>query len=212
MSMAKSKCQKTVSVPQKHLHSRISFLYQAATYLSSIQSTSTESRSTDVDNSRQVAVSRCSEPSTTVQNSLTTRTATTMTSSIPISSRDGKGPHAEPPAIYIHEAAPSRQLLSHLHAVSLKAQIRLSANVKHSICKRCHTLLVIGSNCDQSLENLSRGGRKAWAEVLVLKCNTCGVERRIPTGAKRQTKMTERRKESSLSHGTTVPGETMTGT
>ena len=81
---------------------------------------------------------------------------------------------------------PSRHLISQLRSVSLKGQIRLSQAMKHSICKRCDALLVPGSTSSTRIENKSRGGKKAWADVLVVTCQSCSAVKRFPVGAKRQ--------------------------
>lgn len=86
----------------------------------------------------------------------------------------------------------SRCLLSDLRNVSLKAQIRLSPAVKHTICKRCNTLLLEGSTCSVEVENKSKGGGKPWADVLVRTCKKCSLGRRIPVGAERQKRRLHR--------------------
>lgn len=80
----------------------------------------------------------------------------------------------------------SRRLLSHLRAVSLKSQIRLNPEVKHSICKRCNIHLIEGQTCVKSVENSSKGENKPWADVLVVECKSCGTKKRFPSGAKRE--------------------------
>jgi ribonuclease P protein subunit RPR2 len=85
------------------------------------------------------------------------------------------------------------QLGSDLQQVSRKAQLRLSVDLKRSVCKSCNTILVSGHTATQSIENLSRGGRKAWADVLVVECNLCGGKKRFPVSAQRQTKKGERK-------------------
>jgi len=42
------------------------------------------------------------------------------------------------------------------------------------------------------LENKSKGGRKPWADVLVVECQRCGLERRYPVGQERQCKKKDR--------------------
>ncbi len=200
--MAKSKSHKPLCIPQKHLHSRISFLYQAATYLASVQSTEvTPTPAVDVSG----GLGLCSvevDPSTS-------EPTTTTVSSVPVG--DCGASYPDLPASSIRESAPSRQLLSHLHAVSRKAQISLSPKIKHSICKRCHTLLVTGSNCHETLENLSRGSRKPWADVMVRRCLTCGTEKRTPTRMKRQAKKGERSRQQKSAHEVDRHGGTGTG-
>jgi ribonuclease P protein subunit RPR2 len=155
--MAKAKAQNTVaSAPNKALHSRASYLYQAAAYLATRQQKFSESGVSDVANPKSIS------PNT-------------------ISS----GPEAQGTL----ESGPlslSRKLLSDLRSVSLKTQIRLSASIKHSICKRCDTLLIDGSTCSNEIENRSRKGRKPWADVLVRTCKSCGSQRRFPVAVGRQ--------------------------
>lgn len=82
--------------------------------------------------------------------------------------------------------AASRRLLSDLRAASLKTQIRIDPAVKRTVCKYCDSLLVEGVSCRSVVENKSRGGRKPWADVLVVRCGTCGGEKRVPVCAGRQ--------------------------
>lgn len=89
-----------------------------------------------------------------------------------------------------------RQYISQMRGVSLKSQLRLSVEVKRSFCKRCEVLLVPGFNCTEKIENPSRGGKKAWAVVLVVRCTACGTVKRFPQNEKRSKKLAERRKEA----------------
>lgn len=127
--MAKDKQPKPKGVPNKHLHARTTFLYQAATYLTL----------------------RAGEPS-----------------------------------------GLALQLASDLHAVSRKGQVRLSSELKRSVCKTCYAVLIPGRTATQTLENESKQGKKPWADVLVLACTVCGTKKRFPVGAKRPKKKSER--------------------
>jgi ribonuclease P protein subunit RPR2 len=80
----------------------------------------------------------------------------------------------------------SRRLISDLRNVSQKSVIRMSPDLKHSICKYCDTILIDGSTCTNEIENRSKDGKKPWADVLVCKCNTCGFARRFPMAHERQ--------------------------
>ncbi|KAF4945126.1 hypothetical protein FGADI_12182 [Fusarium gaditjirri] len=80
----------------------------------------------------------------------------------------------------------SRQAISDLRAVTLKAQIRRSPAMKQTICKFCDTLLVEGDTCTSTVENASKGGRKPWADILNINCKTCGNVKRYPVYAPRQ--------------------------
>ncbi|KAK3196248.1 hypothetical protein K4F52_000628 [Lecanicillium sp. MT-2017a] len=77
----------------------------------------------------------------------------------------------------------SRQLLSDMRAVSLKVLIRQSPELKRTVCRYCDTLLVEGESCSSAVENASRGGRKPWADVLVVRCLSCDNVRRYPVSA-----------------------------
>lgn len=84
----------------------------------------------------------------------------------------------------------SRGLLADMRAVSLKVLIRQRPELKRSVCRYCDTLLLAegtsgGGSCDVVVENASRGGRKPWADVLVVRCRTCGGAKRFPVGEPR---------------------------
>ncbi|KAF2190518.1 Rpr2-domain-containing protein [Zopfia rhizophila CBS 207.26] len=86
----------------------------------------------------------------------------------------------------------AHQLASHCCAVSLKGQVRLSADLKRSICKTCNAILIPGRSSTHAIENRSKGGIKPWADVLVIECKLCGSKKRFPVGAKRQQRKSER--------------------
>ncbi|KAJ9161634.1 hypothetical protein NKR19_g2104 [Coniochaeta hoffmannii] len=80
----------------------------------------------------------------------------------------------------------ARRLVTDLRSVSLKARIRLSPAVKHTMCKYCDALLIEGETCTTVVENKSKGGRKPWADILVRKCHACGNVKRHPLNSPRQ--------------------------
>jgi ribonuclease P protein subunit RPR2 len=94
----------------------------------------------------------------------------------------------------------SRQAVSTLRAVTQKAQIRQSPALKQTICKFCDTLQIEGTTCTSTIENASKGGRKSWADVLNIKCKTCGNVKRYPVSAPKQKRKTLR--NSSHQEGT----------
>lgn len=89
----------------------------------------------------------------------------------------------------------SRVCVSHLRAVAMKTQIRLPVTLKRSVCKRCDTILTPEVTCSHEIRNASRGGKKPWADVLVVRCLLCGTEKRFPQTEKRGKKLVERRQE-----------------
>ncbi|OJD35230.1 rnase p rpr2 rpp21 subunit domain-containing protein [Diplodia corticola] len=151
--MAKGDASKPKAVPNKHLHSRISYLYQAATYLANQSGQRAEQRNGG----------NAGDP----------------------------GQNAFPPGLPFYYA-------SHLHSVSMKSQIRLSQDVKNSVCKRCNAILIPGNTSSSKIENLSRGAKKPWADVLVVECNVCNAQKRYPVGAKRQPKKSEKARPASM--------------
>lgn len=108
----------------------------------------------------------------------------------------------------------SRQAITDMRAISLKAQIRQSPALKRTICKFCDSLLVEGQTCHSFIQNPSKGGRKPWADVLVIECKTCGNSKRYPVDAPRQTRKAIRlRKQETLTDkqgGVAQEGEQVT--
>ncbi|TGZ83029.1 Rpr2-domain-containing protein [Ascodesmis nigricans] len=76
----------------------------------------------------------------------------------------------------------ARFYLNHFRSITKKSVTRLDPSVKRTICKRCDSLLVEGVSSTHRIENASKGGRKAWADVLVVECNACGAVKRFPVG------------------------------
>ncbi|KAF9879463.1 RNAse P Rpr2/Rpp21/SNM1 subunit domain-containing protein [Colletotrichum karsti] len=143
--MAKAK---TESLPNRHMYTRVSYLHQAACYLSTVQPTTPNSNPTSQE-----------EPHDNAQAD--------------------RGKHSASETV-------ARRLVSDIRAVSLKAQIRPSPAVKQMMCKYCDSLLVEGKTCSTTVENLSKGGKKPWADVMVTKCKACGNVKRFPVNAARQ--------------------------
>lgn len=148
-NMAKDMPPKPKGIPNKHLHARTTFLYQAATYLT-LQASA---KNTETG----------------------TKDAVSSESSLP----------QQPSPLAL-------QLGADLHTVSRKAQLRLSVDLKRSMCKSCSTVLVPGRTATQEVENHSKGGKKPWEDVLVVRCTRCGSKKRMPVGAKRQPKKRDR--------------------
>ena len=169
-SMARPK-SKEIGIPNKPAFCRMSYLYQASTYLATVQTEKTENRcegqakdETAASNTEPQQGSRDDEACHSLQNR-------------------------------------SRALLSDLRQISRKTQLRMSPTVKHSVCKFCDTLLIEGQSCVSTVENKSKGGQKPWADTLVRKCNTCGRERRFPVDAPRQKRRSAREAERKVEDG-----------
>lgn len=152
--MAKAKQPKQQSVQNRPLYSRISYLYQAATYLGS----TTDGR---IKVAADLAAADHENGNTTVESSETA------------------------PERNVRQSM-SRHLLTDMRATSLKTLIRLSPSMKRTICKYCDTLLIESQTCTSVVENKSKGGKKPWADLMVITCNTCGGAKRFPVHGSRQ--------------------------
>jgi len=188
--MAKIKTAKgSKGVPNKHLHSRISYLYQAAVYLSLQQNTEIfQKESKSAEDTKVLESAGTSSKVVTASDSKVA--CADLDGSVLESSTSSVAPKPTKPA----SSGLALQLSSHLRGVSLKGQVRLSRDLKRSICKCCKTILIPGRTSTTTIENQSRGGKKPWADVLVIECSTCGSKKRFPTGSERQTRKTTRPK------------------
>ena len=177
-----------INAPQKHIHSRMSYLYQAATYLTQTLSNQYEVQTGSTTITQCLAVTNVGD----LQEGVAEHGPPNQNANAVIA--DEKLDIAQELTSIRHSTAvglPCR-LLSHARSISMKSQMRLTSTMKHSICKRCDILLVPGSTSTTRLENRSRGGKKPWADVLVVTCTVCNTAKRFPVGAKRQPKCSER--------------------
>ena len=189
LKMAQSRAKAQKAIAQKHLHARVSFLYQAATYLAEVDGQSQAKVPCISDESK-----KSCHPARELQYAATTPQAVSKDKlHISTIEQPNMMPEIGPDDNWAsRDSALSRQLLAHLRAVSLRSQIRLTPAVKHTICKRCDVLLIPGSTSTSYIENKSSGGRKPWADVLVRTCTACGTSKRFPVGAKRQVRRESR--------------------
>ncbi|KAI9837908.1 MAG: hypothetical protein M1837_002673 [Sclerophora amabilis] len=203
--MGKAKSSKSTSVPNRTLHSRISYLYQAASYLSQqhqgqpspkqiAKSTPSSLPSKPDDSTGRKDLSNISN----TKCQLTSTLGPTSTGEGSTSAKETKEADLVSRSSASSNLPLTRHLLFHLREVSLKAQVRLSPSIKHSVCKRCHALLVPGTSSTLRMENQSRNGRKPWADVLVLSCSACGAEKRFPAGSQRPAKRGLRSRQTRL--------------
>jgi ribonuclease P protein subunit RPR2 len=180
--MAKEKAKK--GVPNKHLHARIAYLHQAATYLTTQALVRPQENAQQASNNgHQKPEERMIElPPGTVAIDATNSLANTKPSPGHPSTATFNPPASGLPL----------QLNTHLRSVAQKGQIRLSSDLKIAICKICSSPLIEGETCLKSIENLSKGGRKPWANVLMVQCCACGACKRYPVGAKKQKRKSTR--------------------
>lgn len=143
MVKEKKKGKGKAPIPNKNVHLRLSFLHQAALYLSNHAD--------------------ATEPTTEPKSALSSQ------SSGKVQQYGGQ----------------SRYLLNHMKGVGRKSVIRLDKEVKRKVCKACDQSLDAYSSM-RVMENESKGGRKPWADVLLVKCRNCSTPKRFPRGERRR--------------------------
>lgn len=104
----------------------------------------------------------------------------TANQSIPDDSLTENNPPTSGDAEPDHEQ--TRYLVSQLKGVSRKSVIRLQKEIKRTVCKGCDEIQLGGVTSIESVENKSKGCAKPWADILVVRCRTCGTEKRFPVG------------------------------
>jgi ribonuclease P protein subunit RPR2 len=172
--MAKAKGKKgSGGGVNSHVRARINYLYKAATYLQSTKPTTRET----VKAVKKTHEDEVMPDSARIVPPISVNESTT-------------GDRAQ------YHPQLARMCISQMRGVSQKSQLRLPIEQKRSFCKRCDTLLISGENCTEELRNTSRGARKPWAEIRVVRCNGCGTEKRFPQAAKRSRKLSDRKQDS----------------
>ncbi|KAI0397700.1 RNAse P Rpr2/Rpp21/SNM1 subunit domain-containing protein [Xylariaceae sp. FL0594] len=169
MAKPKANSKANPSVPNKHLYSRLSYLHQAAMFLGAQA------------HKAQAQAQAVQPPKSSSQPEKEGGRAPTSQND---SSRKNQGVEEESKEQTRLKLA--RYLMTNFRATSLKSQIRVSPAIKRTTCKFCDALLVEGRTSTSVVENASKGGRKPWADVLVVRCLACGGAKRFPVGAERQ--------------------------
>jgi ribonuclease P protein subunit RPR2 len=184
LTMAKVRVQKEAKNAKSHLKARMDYLQHAARYLQGIHL-----------QGRAAVGTNTITPQTTLA-SIENSEQQMISNTSPSKDVDMVEPSASQKATKKPLTNLSRVYTSHMRGVSLKTQTRLLVPVKRSFCKCCDTNLVPEFNCTQEIRNESRGRKKPWADVLVIRCHVCNTEKRFPQAEKRSKKLSERRKES----------------
>ncbi|KAK4898486.1 hypothetical protein LTR27_004083 [Elasticomyces elasticus] len=196
-------------IPNKHIHARISYLQQAATYLT-VQRERFNDAGLIADRPPIVAKDEAQQPihslddehSATKLKEVTRIAEAAKTNEVWKSNAGLDLPLSGGLPLY---------LASHLGQIARKTQTRLHPNIKHTICRTCNAVLIIGETSTKRMENVSRGGRKPHADVLVVECTVCGAAKRFPVGAKRQKRKAARsqNQEQGKSHDCLVEDASM---
>jgi ribonuclease P protein subunit RPR2 len=168
--------KKKAGIPNRQSHARIAFLYQAANYFASLginHSDSTKILDYTVKDIKD-DVHNPKTPNEPLGDQ--GHSDKTLSKAFPRSASENLVQHPFPM---------SALLTSQIQTISHKAQVKVSRTIKRSICKRCRVVLREGLTSATSLENHSRGGTKPWADVLLVTCLACGMEKRFPLGYKK---------------------------
>ncbi|KAL2830255.1 RNAse P Rpr2/Rpp21/SNM1 subunit domain-containing protein [Aspergillus cavernicola] len=177
--MAKAKNKKgSCGGVNSHIRARLNYLHKAATYL---QTAKTKPGTEGVEN-----ISKSGEDDVMSDSKRI----------VPLVSPNSANTHDRTACL----PQLARVCISQIRGVSLKSQLRLPIEQKRSFCKRCDTLLVSGTNFTEEIRNPSRGSRKPWAEVRVIRCNICRTEKRFPRTDKRSRKLSDRRKDQQAKY------------
>ncbi|KAJ5484227.1 RNAse P Rpr2/Rpp21 subunit [Penicillium expansum] len=163
--MAKAKGKKEVKNSknsQSHIRARLDYLHQAAAYFQD-KSTLDQGQNAKVQNNGHTSVA------SHVDSGDNDHTVNTQQQVRSMNQKKTLEPLRNLSRVYV----------SHLRAVAMKTQIRLPVTLKRSVCKRCDTILIPGVTCSHETRNTSRGGKKPWADVLVIRCLSCGTEKRF---------------------------------
>lgn len=180
--MAKSKGVKEGKNSKSHLKARMGFLEKAANYL---QAATTTPKAPEATERNTHEVDERAKPSQMSGN------ADFPSTKEKVKTENGnRTPRTiEPPSSNL-----SRVYISQMRGVSLKTLTRLPIQTKRSFCKRCETPLSQGTTCIIETQNASRGRKKPWADVMVVRCLVCGTEKRFPETDRKSQKLVERRK------------------
>jgi ribonuclease P protein subunit RPR2 len=176
-------------VPNRHIYARLSFLHQAAQHLANGQHVA-EIGPQNPQDSQKLHITNAQEGVSTEEdrNKKVTPDSQSHGPSI-LNGGRGIPPTKETRP---HASGLPRELAAHILSVSRKAKVKLSHEVKRSICRRCTSVLIPGQTAECTTENKSRGSRKAWADVLAVRCLSCGMEKRYAVGAQRVPKQKDR--------------------
>ena len=186
------KQSKGANASPNHLQSRISYLFKAATYLTTVH------LSTDCVPNQTPPCSLLGEVRTTVVPGKGDQAEKSMDPTFAQDVDISRSHHDEDTyRNLLSRSGMACQLLSHLRTISMKGQVHLSPNIKHSICKRCYNVLIPSMTMTSHTENKSKNGQKSWADVQVKRCVSCGTTKRFPTGMRRQPSKKERARKLS---------------
>jgi ribonuclease P protein subunit RPR2 len=179
------KSSNSAGFTQKHLHSRISYLYQAATYLGAARQRANQHafKTRDIKKTTpDQADGQKPDAQWTTAEAIANRPRSTHadTSKSNTMLLESQLQSQKEPVFPDMPSSQAHHLLTSMRSISQKSQIRLSRSIKRSVCRRCNVLL--GLNSTAEIENQSRGGRKPWADVLVVSCSRCGYVKRYAIG------------------------------
>lgn len=155
--------------PPKHLKARLDHLFNAAKYLREVHESTSRTKTMAMERRDLQSRAETHVGSPTIDLEVTK-----------------SGTEANSRSLSIETVAADHVLVAQIRSIATKAQIRLSREAKHQLCKGCDAVLIPNVTSTTKLENKSKRGRKPHATTKIVHCNLCGVKKHFPIGAKRQ--------------------------
>lgn len=81
--------------------------------------------------------------------------------------------------------------------ISHKSVIKLTPNLKRSVCKKCDTLLIPGLTMTIRIHNSSKA-KTPHNDILVYECNECKEVKRFPVGKKADYQLFSEREDTKV--------------
>lgn len=178
-------------IANRPLYSRVSYLVQAATYFQSVHARTTLTQDSESVLSRATVPLKNDNVHMTDNQETTSRTSQALPNACRLEDNSSRSQTLVGVEQIPLPLSTQRYLTSQLRAVASKGQIRLARQMKHRFCKKCLVILD-DTTSTRRIENNSRGGKKPWADVCVVKCVSCNSVKRYAIGAERQVARTAR--------------------
>lgn len=190
--MGKTKVNTSKNQKNPHLRARVAFLHRASLLIAQTTCPSKHTKSQILETSDRSQHEHTKELSLE-QDAVHSSTSPATFQGPPLAPSAPEPPSLVSPPL---KNSISLRLVSDLKSVAQRSQIRLSPDVKHSLCKRCNAPLIQGKTSRTRIENHSKNASKPWAEYNVIECLLCSAVKRFPTKAPRQAKKSTRQQKT----------------
>lgn len=196
----KKKNASTTSIPNMLHYHRINFLYQASHLLMNTHMQMKE---------QEQLYASLTEPATTTTTIETNKSNTCLNESnhgggnddddVPMTSveEETTETETEPSVQHQHTILNAKQVSQHysrtLSKISAKNVLRLHSDMKRTLCKKCHLLLIAGETCSVRISN------KRNRCYMIVTCGQCGTFRRymLNDGNQKKKQTTTTKKQAT---------------